>query len=731
MVVRFADFELDVAARALRRSGEPLPLEPRAFDLLVHLVRNADRVVGRDEMLRVVWPGVRVTRASVDQAIRSIRRALGDDARAPRFVRTLSRRGVQFVGASAASPAARAGSFVGRSAPLALLRERLDAVERRAGGVVLITGPAGIGKTRTASEVLGWARERGLGTATVWKTEGASAAAPWRSLAQSLGADASELDRAAASGALFPALRGALDAACARVPFVALVDDLHDADVASIEFLDYLAGHPRGVALLAIATSRPAAELASAAAARALDRLRSRSGVAQLALGPLSAAEVAELIAVETGSAPAPERAEALAGRLQGNPFWILQLLRSRAAAALAIAGDEAWEQLAERGLAEVLGDRLAQLSAAEVHALETAAVLGDEIDASLVASACGLSGDAARAALAAGARAGLVVSPAAQRGGRFAHPLLRDALLAGVPAARLAQLHAAAARALETLPAPHDAERAAAIAPSRCSRWRASCWTPRGRPPSSARRCGSRSRERAAARASPIAPEPPSARSTGRAARACRPRSRRRRWLGPARWIGCVCRTRSSSRCSKRRSRGWDSSTRDCARACSAASRPSSATRPGNRARDCAPRRSRRRGAAATRAWRPSCSTCRSAASGSPSRPRSASSRSRESPPTRPRLGGEGSRAALASCSARSSPRAASWHARARSSRRPNARRASSATWRRAIARSCWKRRARSRSARRIAPTSWPRRRRRSPIATASPARRWGAHSG
>jgi hypothetical protein len=390
----------------------------------------------------------------VDQAIHSIRRALGDDARAPRFVRTLARRGVQFVGASADPPPARAGAFVGRRALLDALLERLGAAERRAGGVVLITGPAGIGKTRTASEVLSWARERGLGTATAWQADGSvSAAAPWRSLVLSLGSDAREIDRAAESGALFPALRSALEAACARAPLVALVDDLHEADVASVEFLDYLAGHPRPLALLAIATSRPASEFASAAAARALDRMRSRAGVAQLALGPLSAAEVAELITAETGRAPAPERAEALAGRLQGNPFWILQLLRSRAASALGSAAEAEWERLAERGMREVLGERLAQLGAADVRALEAAAVLGEEIDASLVASTCGTSAEQGRSVLAAGARAGLVVSATDGRSARFAHPLLRDALLACVSAERLATLHAAAARALAAWP--------------------------------------------------------------------------------------------------------------------------------------------------------------------------------------------------------------------------------------------------------------------------------------
>jgi len=467
MLLRFADFELDVGARVLRRAGAPVALEPRAFDLLAHLARNAERVIGHEELLRVVWPGVRVTRASVDQAVRSVRRALGDPAREPRFVRTVARRGLQFAGALEREAAAqRKGAFVGRAAQLARLRESLEAVQRGIGSVAVITGPAGIGKTRTASEVLAWAAERGLVTATVSASQAsASAAAPWRALALSLGADAAEIERAAERAALFPALRDAFADASLRSPLVMLIDDLHDADAASAGFLEYLAGHPRRPALLAIATARPASEFTSADAARAFDRLRSRAGVLQLALGPFSSDEASELIEVETGTRPELARAAAFAERSAGNPLWMHQLLKA-GAHELPARSQVEWERLVAKGMREVLRERLAILAPEHQQALRAAAILGDEIDASLVARVCGGASERARAALAAGRAAGVVAGGlGAGEIARFAHPLFVEALLEGLDAERLAELHLAAARALEALPSASRAEQSVGIA--------------------------------------------------------------------------------------------------------------------------------------------------------------------------------------------------------------------------------------------------------------------------
>jgi adenylate cyclase len=84
-------FVLDVRRGALTADGEEQALRPKAFALLRYLAENPDRVVGRDEIMQSVWPGVFVTDDSISQCIKDIRRALGDDTQ--RLLRTLPKRG--------------------------------------------------------------------------------------------------------------------------------------------------------------------------------------------------------------------------------------------------------------------------------------------------------------------------------------------------------------------------------------------------------------------------------------------------------------------------------------------------------------------------------------------------------------------------------------------------------------------------------------------------------------
>jgi pimeloyl-ACP methyl ester carboxylesterase len=89
--------ELDERLFELRRRGAVIALEPQAFDVLLHLVRNRDRVVTKEELMDAVWGGRFVTEAAVTSRIKQVRRALGDDGQAQRTVRTLHGRGYRFV----------------------------------------------------------------------------------------------------------------------------------------------------------------------------------------------------------------------------------------------------------------------------------------------------------------------------------------------------------------------------------------------------------------------------------------------------------------------------------------------------------------------------------------------------------------------------------------------------------------------------------------------------------
>jgi DNA-binding winged helix-turn-helix (wHTH) protein/pimeloyl-ACP methyl ester carboxylesterase len=89
---------LDTAVFELRRSGEPVPIEPQVFDVLTYLVSHRERVVSKQELMDAVWGGRFVTEAAVTSRIKQARRALGDDGRDQRLIRTVHGRGYRFVG---------------------------------------------------------------------------------------------------------------------------------------------------------------------------------------------------------------------------------------------------------------------------------------------------------------------------------------------------------------------------------------------------------------------------------------------------------------------------------------------------------------------------------------------------------------------------------------------------------------------------------------------------------
>jgi DNA-binding winged helix-turn-helix (wHTH) protein len=94
---RFSEFILSPRRRILVRNGRELPLIPRYFDLLVFLIERRTEAVHRREIFDRIWSDVVVSDSALSQAIRTIRRVLGDDSREPIFVRTVSRHGYRFV----------------------------------------------------------------------------------------------------------------------------------------------------------------------------------------------------------------------------------------------------------------------------------------------------------------------------------------------------------------------------------------------------------------------------------------------------------------------------------------------------------------------------------------------------------------------------------------------------------------------------------------------------------
>lgn len=97
MIWQFGEFQLDPNRFELVHHGAPVGVEPQVLSLLVHLIRNRDRMVGKDEIVKVVWNGRAVSDASIASRIRSARRAVDDDGSRQGVIRTLHGRGFCFV----------------------------------------------------------------------------------------------------------------------------------------------------------------------------------------------------------------------------------------------------------------------------------------------------------------------------------------------------------------------------------------------------------------------------------------------------------------------------------------------------------------------------------------------------------------------------------------------------------------------------------------------------------
>lgn len=108
MAYRFDDVEVDAEAFQARKAGVPLPLEPKAFEALLYLVRSEGRLVTKSELQKAVWPDTFVTESALTRVIAQVRRELKDEARDARYIETVPTRGYRFVARLNGAPATSA-----------------------------------------------------------------------------------------------------------------------------------------------------------------------------------------------------------------------------------------------------------------------------------------------------------------------------------------------------------------------------------------------------------------------------------------------------------------------------------------------------------------------------------------------------------------------------------------------------------------------------------------------
>ena len=372
--------------------------------------------------------------------------------------------------------------FIGRKDELAALRAAAAAAARGPGGVVLITGEAGLGKSALL------ARARDQLTAEGWlavtgscpETEGAPPAWAWvqalRELARHVPADqvsatvAAEItdysslarypgaqawpahdeaqgiavgDTAAGRFRLHRAVATWLRVAAARHPIAVFLDDLHNADAETSALLESLATELAGSPVLLAAAYRPAD-----ADGRLDDLLAvlARRTPLRLNLPGLPPSDVAALVqAVHDGPVDA-QTLNTLAERTGGNPFYVRETARLLASEGALAAAEEVPE-----GVRDVLRKRLARLPAQAVTVLRLAAVAGREADVDVLVAAADADEEAVLDGLEAGVFSGLLTEPSPGRV-RFEHVLVRDTLYGDLTRLRRVRMHSRFAEALRTL---------------------------------------------------------------------------------------------------------------------------------------------------------------------------------------------------------------------------------------------------------------------------------------
>jgi Tol biopolymer transport system component/DNA-binding winged helix-turn-helix (wHTH) protein len=96
-VYGFGDIRVDLGRMTASRGGSVVPLEPKAFDVLVYLIERRERLVTKDELLDAMWPGTFVTPNALTRVIAQIRKALGDESQDARCIETVAKRGYRFI----------------------------------------------------------------------------------------------------------------------------------------------------------------------------------------------------------------------------------------------------------------------------------------------------------------------------------------------------------------------------------------------------------------------------------------------------------------------------------------------------------------------------------------------------------------------------------------------------------------------------------------------------------
>ena len=351
-----------------------------------------------------------------------------------------------------------AGVLIGRRAELDALLQRLDEGRAGAGGVVVVAGEAGAGKTRLVEELARHAEGLGVGVrwghchdADWWPPYG-----PWLEVSGPV---------AEAEGgrfALYDAVLERLREASLEQPLLLVIDDVHCCDPASLELLQYAARFLVGMPVLIVVTVRDGElELTHPVLACLSDLQRERL-CARVVVAPLAEEETAELLAALCGATPAPAVASYVHGQTGGNPFFVEQIVRNFGAD---LVDDLAGALEIPATVRQAVGGRVARLAPETAQLLSDAAAFPGRFAFSVLRALTSHTEDVLLECLDEACRAGLLRTRGEGEEYEFANAVVRQTFYDDLSPSRKARLHRRVVAALERTYAGREHEVAGELA--------------------------------------------------------------------------------------------------------------------------------------------------------------------------------------------------------------------------------------------------------------------------
>ncbi len=511
MVFVFDDYEFDAEKLELMRAGKPLKAETLVLRLLSVLIQHAGRLVTKQQLISRVWDDRSVSDNVVTVTMVRLRKLLGHRPNEREFVTNVHGRGYRFVRpverrdplhtppVSASVPEPGALPFVGRERVLERLRAARTSARAGRGSACLLIGEPGIGKTSlvevlereaaTAGMTVAWGycRESG-GTPPLWpfaqlardvarKIAKAPHAKPFADALADLeqllagleGGNASELfspgrqhlgTNLAGMHRIFDGITRALALAAQHTPCLLVLDDLHRADVASLQLLHYWIDELARAPILLLGTMRRSADW-RAPTRPLLSRVLGHRNCTRIEIDRLSQAEVASYVTSITGD-PTGAVGRAVFAKSEGNPFFMVELSRQLSGDASASADTV----VVSKAALDLVRQRVFSLDEAARGVLSSAAVIGRSFELGLLQVVTGHDASALMTCLDEALESDAVhVAHDSRTTFSFAHDLLREALYEALPAVERRRHHLRVALALEARAAAGDAVPAADLA--------------------------------------------------------------------------------------------------------------------------------------------------------------------------------------------------------------------------------------------------------------------------